>query len=181
MQDHDRGQTGRFILRFLSFTAFGILAFANPTDPYNVYALVFGALIGLIFGFLFRFVLLRFLNLFNRQIKKKEGAKATARAVSRGILFLFPFAVMAWVSFHYLGWYMTSAFLSAGIMSAGVAASMEMGKLTKKAPIRNTLITSLFAAGFSGLWIFASTSLAGLPTLIEGALTLVFSQASSLF
>lgn len=66
-------------------------------------------------------------------------------------------------------------------MSAAASSSMEIGKLKQKQEIKNTVITSLAAAAFSALWIFGSGFLAGVPSLIEGGIGLIRSQAGNLF
>lgn len=181
MKDYQKGNGIRWFLRILCFIVFGVLAFANPLDLYNPYNIGFGAIAGLVFGFFCRLFLVWQLGMFNPQVKEINGRKAISTAVSRGMLFLLPFAVMAFVSFFYLRWYMTSGFLSAGIMSAAASASIEIGKLKQRQEIKNTVITSLVAAVFTVLWIFGSDFLAGVPGFIEGVVVLIRSQAGNLF
>jgi hypothetical protein len=181
MEDYQKGNGLRGFLRMLCFMVFGVLTFANPLDKYNPYNIGFGVIAGLFFGFFCRLLLVWLLSAFNPQVKETHGHKAISTAVSRGMLFLLPFAVMAFVSFFYLGWYMTSGFLSAGIMAAAASASIEIGRLKQKQEIKNTVITSLVAAAFAALWIFGSGFLAGVPGLIEGVVEFLRSQAGNLF
>lgn len=180
MENYQKGNGLRGFLRMLSFMVFGILAFSNPMDKYNPYNIAFGAITGLFFGCLFRFFLVRLLSVLNAQLRKNSGRKAIPTAVSRGMLFVFPFSIMALFSYYYLRWFMTSGFLSAGIMSAAASASIEIGKLKEKQEIKNMLVTSLLAAAFSVLWIFGTSLLAGLPGLIEGLVGFVLGQTSNL-
>lgn len=181
MVGYQKGNGLRGFLRMLCFMVFGVLAFANPLDIYNMYNFGFGAIAGLFFGFLCRLFLVWLLSVFNPQVKQSNGRKAIPTAVSRGMLFLLPFAVMAFVSFFYLRWYMTSGFLSAGIMSAAASSSIEIERLKQKQEIKNTVITSLVAAAFSALWMFGTGFMAGVPGLIEGVVGLIRSQAGNLF
>lgn len=180
MGNYQKGNGLRGFLRMLSFMVFGILAFSNPMDKYNPYNIAFGAITGLFFGFLCRLFLVRLLSVFNPQIRQNSGRKAIRTAVSRGMLFLLPFSIMALFSYYYLRWYMTSGFLSAGIMSAATSASIEIGKLKEKQEIKNMLVTSLVAASFSALWILGAGLLAGIPGLIEGLVGFVLTQTSNL-
>lgn len=181
MANYQKGNGLRGLLRILSFMLFGVMAFSNPLDQYNPYSIVFGAFIGLLFGFLCRLFLVWLLSLFNKQLRQNNGKKAIAAAVSRGMLFLLPFAIMAFLSHYYLHWFMTSAFLSAGIMSAATSASIEIGTLKGKQELKNTVVPSLVAAAFSALWILGTGLLVAVPGLIEGLVDFVRAQSGNLF
>lgn len=181
MEDYQKGNGIRGLLRRICFMLFGILAFSNPLDVYNPYNIGFGAIAGLFFGFLCRLFLIRLLSAFNPQIKQTIGKHAIPTAVSRGMMFMIPFTVMAFFSFFYLHWFITSGFLSVGIMSVAAFASMEIGKLKQKQEIKNTVITSVAASAFSALWIFGTGFLAVLPGFIEGVAGFILSQTGNLF
>lgn len=181
MENYKKGKGVRGFLRILSFIIFGVLAFSNPLDKYNPYNIIIGGLIGLFFGFLCRLFLIWLLKAFNGQLRKTSGKKVISFAVNRGMLFLLPFAIMALFSYYYLGWFISSGFLSAGIMTAATSASIEIGKLKEKQEIKDTIASLLVGAGFSTLWIFGTGVLAGAPGLIEGLVGFIFAQTSNLF
>lgn len=181
MEDYQKGNGLRGFLRRICFIFFGILAFSNPLDLYNPYNIGFGAIAGLFFGFLCRLFLIRLLSALNPQIKQHIGKNAISAAVNRGMMFMIPFTVMAFFSFYYLKWFITSGFLSVGIMSAAACASIEIGKLKQKQEIKNTVVTSLTASAFSTLWIFGTGFLAVVPGFIEGVAGFILSQTGNLF
>lgn len=181
MDHYKQGNGLRFLLRMLSFILFGVMAFSNPLDLYNPYNMIFGGIIGLFFGFLCRLFLICLLRAFNSQLSASMGKKTISIAVSRSMLFVLPFTIMALFSYYCLGWFMTAGFMSAGIMSAAASASMEIGKLKGKQEIKNTAVSSLVAAAFSSLWIYGTTLLGGVPGIIEGLVGIVLSQSRHLF
>ncbi|NPV91268.1 MAG: hypothetical protein HPY50_10915 [Firmicutes bacterium] len=170
-----KGQGWRNLVRWLCFIAFGVSVFSDPLDRLNIYSIAFGAVAGLLFGWLFRIFLRTFLGMFDRAFKKQHGKYAIRLAVDRGMLFLVPFAVMLLVANYYLNWSMTIGFISAGILMAGTAAAIEMGKIKEKPELRNTLAASAVSFLFSLLWILSYQALAQAPSFIEGGINLIHS------
>ena len=172
-EDINKGKGWRSLVRRLCFIAFGICAFTNPLDRINLYNILFGIAIGLFFGWLFKKFLRGFLGLFNGKFKKEQGKEVIRYAVDTGMLFLTPFAVMLLIAVFYLNWSLTAGFISAGIMSAGTAAAITMGKLKGKQEIRNTLATSGVSFLFSFLWSLSYPYLMKAPAIIEGGSVLL--------
>lgn len=168
-----RGRFWRNLLRRLCFVAFGISAFSNPLDRLNLYNIGFGIIIGLFFGYLFKKFLRSLLGLVNRNLKKEKGKESIVYAVDAGMLFLIPFAVMSLISTFYLKWYLTGGFISAGIMSVGTAAALEIGKLKGKQELKNTIITSLVSFVFSFIWTLSVQLLIRVPGFIEGGISIL--------
>lgn len=152
---------------------FGICAMSNPMDTLNLYNIIIGAIIGLIFGGLFRAFLKGFLGMFNGALKKQGGKEAIRYASDNGMLFLAPFALMLLLATFFLGWSLTIPFISAGIMAAGTASSIELGRLLGKQGIKNTIATSGVSFVFSFIWTLSFPYLYKAPSFVEGGVTLV--------
>lgn len=163
------------LLVALGFISFGIAAFINPIDKFNPFNLGFGIIVGLFFGWLFKKFLRVFVSLFNPSVKKDFGKKVIHNVVDNAMAFMIPFAVMILLSVFYLGWTLTNAFISAGVMAVGTAASIEIGKLKGKQEIKNTIISSGVAFLFSFVWTISSQFLGKAPGMIEALVGLVIS------
>lgn len=172
-EDINRGKALRGIIRKICFAAFGVSAFTNPLDRFNIYNIIFGILIGLLFGWLFKKFLRGFLGLFNTKFKKEHGKEPIRFAVDSGMLFLVPFAVMVLIAVFYLRWSMTGGFISAGIMAVGTASAITMEKLKGKHEIRNTLATSGVSLLFSFIWTLFYPYMMKAPPLIEGGVAII--------
>lgn len=162
----------------LCFIAFGICAFSNPLDKFNIYNILFGVVIGLFFGWLFKKFLKGFLGLLNSKLKKEQGKEVIRSAVDNGMLFLTPFAIMILLATFFLNWSMTVAFISAGIMAVGTAAAIEMGKLKGKQEIKNTIATSGMSFLFSFIWTLSYQFLMKTPPYLEGGINLIRTMIS---
>lgn len=159
-------------LRHLGFMAIGIATFYLPNDPFNVVVIVLGCLIGLIYSILCKGFMHRALRLLNGAVKKEHGKKAIKKATEVGGLFIIPFAVLTLVSTVFFGWQLQMSFISTGIMAIGTAIGLEFSKLTKKPKLKNTIILTLLAFGFSTLWIMGMPYLAKAPEMVEGGIAL---------
>ncbi|NCA98584.1 MAG: hypothetical protein EOM08_05425 [Clostridia bacterium] len=172
-KDFEKSKGLLWLVRVLCFITLGVAALANPMDLYNPFAIGLGILFGLLTGWLFRLFLKGFLSLFNGQLKKEQGRQAIRFAVDGGLLFLAPFTVMLALAVFYLNWSMTLPFISAGLMAAGTASSIEIGKLQGKQSVKNSIAASLVSFAFSYFFILAIPYLKRAPSLIEGGVQLV--------
>ena len=161
------------MIRIICFMTIGICAFSDPLNQGSLYHIGFGALSGLIFGLLYQKFLKTFLGLFNRKLKKEQGKLVIRNAVDNGMLFLTPFVVMLAIATFLLGWSMTAAFISAGIMAVGTASAIEMGKIKGKQEIKNTIATSGVSYIFTFLWTISFPILAKAPSILEGGAALI--------
>ncbi|HBR08684.1 MAG TPA: hypothetical protein DD735_07300 [Clostridiales bacterium] len=173
--DFRKGRALKALIQRLCFIAFGVGAMANPLDVLNLYNIGVGAFIGLLFGWLFRMFLKGFLGMFNGSFQKEKGKEAVRYAVDSGMLFLSPFALMLLLATFYLNWSMTVPFISAGIMAAGTASAIEMGRLQGKQSIKNTIAASGVSFVCSFVWTLSFPALYRAPSLIEGGVALVLS------
>ncbi|MPM87360.1 hypothetical protein SDC9_134456 [bioreactor metagenome] len=173
--DFRKGRALKALIRRLCFIAFGVGAMANPLDVLNLYNIGVGAFIGLLFGWLFRMFLKGFLGMLNGSFQKEKGKEAIRYAVDSGMLFLSPFALMLLLATFYLNWSMTVPFISAGIMAAGTASAIEMGRLQGRQAIKNTIAASVVSFAYSFIWTLSFPILYRAPSLIEGGVSLVLS------
>lgn len=173
------GHLIRLFMRRLCFMSFGITAFINPVDPLNLTNIVFGAVIGLVFGFFCKKFLSGVLGLFNRDLKKEHGRKIISRAVEKGMTFMFPFAVMALLAAFVMKWSLTGGFVSAGLMTAGGSAAVEVGKIKGKPALKNTILTSVISWAFSTLWLFSGGYLGKIPPYLEGGARFLISLSDN--
>ena len=173
VMDFNKFKGIKWLVRVLCFMALGVGVLANPMDLLNPYGIGVGILCGLLAGWLFRLLLKAFLGLMNKQLKREAGPQAVQYAVNEGLLYLAPFAVMLLLAVFYLNWSMTVPFISAGLMSAGTASAIEIGKLQGRQALKNTIAATVASFGFSFLWILAVPVLKRAPSLIEGGVRLV--------
>lgn len=175
-----KGNFMRSLLRKICFATFGITAFVNFEDKYNIVNILYGIVVGLIFGFLCKAFLSGILGMLNGDLKQNHGRKVISYTVERGMAFMIPFAVMAALATFYMGWSMTSGFVSAAIMTAGVSAASEIGKLKGKAEFKNTIFTSVISWAFSTLWLFSAGYLGKFPAYIEGGVKILKSLSGNI-
>lgn len=163
----------RRLIGNICFMAFGVSAFSNSIYSFNIINAIYGIILGLLFGWLFKKFLTIFLGILNRKFKRENGKETIKYITETGILFIVPFSVMILISVFYLNWSLTSGFISAGIMAAGTASSIEIGKIKGKQEIRNTIATSLVSFLFSLIWTLSYTYTARASSLLEGGLEII--------
>ncbi len=172
-EDKYRGGGGKSLLRNLCFIAFGVTVFYSPFDSLNWYNLGMGIVVCLLIGWLYKKFLRGLLSLLNPSLRKEQGKAGIFRAVDSAMLFLIPFAVMILLATFLLGWSLTGRFMSAGIMAVGTAAAIEVGRLTERPRLKNTIVASGVSFAFSFLLTFSLQIMNRFPGYLEGAVTLV--------
>jgi hypothetical protein len=159
--------------------AFGVTAWVSPATRFEPASVGVGAVLGLVFGWLVTLLFSTVVGLANRDVRGEDGKSQVPGAVGRGMLFLVPFAVMALFAVYVLGWSGTAGFLSAGLMCAGVAVSMEVSRLKGKQTLKNTVLATGLAWLLSSAWLVAVVMLANLPAWVAGGLSLLRMLAGS--
>lgn len=159
--------------RRLAFIVLGITSIMDSSNPLNLYRLVVGLVIGLLFGMITTLFLKTLLLLFNPSAKKDLGSKAFKDVVNRGMLFLIPFAIMSLIATLYLHWDVNGSFISVALMTSGIGCNTELGKVTGKPMFKNTIVTTVIAGLFSGLWLIAIPYIGYLPGYVEGGINLL--------
>lgn len=165
--EKDRLGTLSSIIGTFSFMVFGVVGYMNLKSPMNKTNIIFGVLVGLLFGFVSKKIFAVILNILNGDIREKHTKGIISSTVSRSTVFMFPFATMALLSAHFLGWQSVGVFYSSAIMSTGVMASTEIAKLKEKVAIRNMIATSVSAFLLSYLWMFSAGYLKNVPGILE--------------
>lgn len=171
--DFRKGKGVRKLSRMFCFALLGVSALYNPQDPLNLPAITMGIAVGLLFGSIFRSFLKTFIGLFNKSLKKDMGKYAIAYAVDCGMMYLFPFAIMAAVATFFLNWSMTAVFVSAGIMAVGTASALEIAKLKGMPEMKNTIASGLVSYVFSFAWTLIIPIIYKAPAYVGGAITLL--------
>jgi hypothetical protein len=175
-----KGRGIRRLITSLCFGVFGITAFVNLADPWNLINLIFGFLAGLLFGALCRMFLTAVLSAGNGDLKSAHGKKIISVAIDRGMVFIVPFAVMAAAAAFLMGWSITGGFVSAGVMATGAMSALEIGKLKEKPGMKNTILASVTAWCFSMVWLFAVPIVGKIPLYLDGGITLLLSLKDQL-
>ncbi|MEW6573773.1 MAG: hypothetical protein AB1374_09095 [Bacillota bacterium] len=176
-----KGSPGYSLAALFCFAVFGATGLLNPFDRFNPVHIIMGVAVGICFGFLCRLSLSVVLGLANRSLKRIHGRGVVGAAVARSMLFLLPFALMSLLAAYILRWSALSAFVSAGLMTAAVAAAIELGRIKAKPEIKDTVLASVVAWAFSATWIYALGFLGRLPLYVEGAVRLLGSLNGGLF
>jgi hypothetical protein len=175
-----KGSPGYSLAALFCFAVFGATGLLKPFDRFNPVHIILGVVIGICFGFLCRLSLSVVLGLANRSLKKLHGRGIVGAAVARSMLFLVPFALMSLLAAYVLRWSALSAFVSAGLMTAAVAAAIELGRVKNRPEIKDTILASVVAWALSAAWIYALGFLGRLPLYVEGAVRLLGSPGGGL-
>jgi len=152
----------------LCFAAFGATGLMNPFDRLNPVYLAVGAVVGLAFGFICRVFFSLFLGLGNLGLRRDHGRGVVGAAIARGMSILVPFAAMSLLAAYWLRWSALTPFVSAGLMTAGVAAAIELGRLKPRPGIRDTILASVAAWVLAAAWIYVVGYAVRLPAYVEG-------------
>jgi hypothetical protein len=173
LEEMKRGKGMRALWHNLCFAAFGITSLIDITNPYNPVNLIFGTLIGLAFGLLCRSFLSGIVGSLNGDIKAQHGKKIVSYAVGKGMTYMVPFATMAVLATFLLDWYIPGGFVSAGLMTAGVASSLEIDKIKGITSTKNSIASAFVCGGFAALWTMGIGYVGKLPPYIEGGIQLL--------
>ncbi len=175
-----KGKGLRTLLRNLSFASFGSAALIYAQKPLSPVFLIFGIVVGISFGILYKSVLSLLLGLSNKELKVEHGNKIISLGISRGLLFLVPFAVMALLAAYIMDWTITTGFVSAGLMTAGATITMELEKIKGKGTVKNSLLPLGVSFVFSALWSVGIGYMAILSLYVDGGVNILLSLANGL-
>ncbi len=167
MNENNNSHSGlkRFI-GIVCFAIFGMVGSFQQGQEFNVLNLLFGMLVGLVFGWfsmLFLTILLRWINPGLKKTQKKGFAR---RAVSAGMVFMVPFAMMTFMAATILHWKSAGLFVSAAISTVAVATGAEISKLYEKPRLWNNILPSVVAAACSMAWLFVIVQIQSIPATI---------------
>jgi hypothetical protein len=167
MSENKKSHTGfkRFI-GILCFALFGMLGSFQPGQPFNLLNLIYGMLVGLVFGWVSMFILAIFLSWINPALKKTQKRGFARRAVSSGMVFMVPFALMALMAAGILHWKSAGLFVSAAISAVAVATGAEISKLYEKPRLWNNILPSIIASACSMVWLFMIVGINSIPSTL---------------
>jgi hypothetical protein len=174
MNENKRSHSGfkRFI-GILCFALFGMLGSLQQGQEFNVLNLLYGLLVGLVFGWVSMMILTIFLRWINPGLKTTQKKGFARRAVSAGMVFMVPFALMAFMAVYLLHWKSAGLFVSAAISTAAVAMGAEISKLYEKPRLWNNIVPSVLASACSMVWLFLIIQIQSIPSTIISLYTLV--------
>jgi Kef-type K+ transport system membrane component KefB len=174
MNENGKSHSGfkRFI-GYLCFALFGIVSAMQPGRESNVLNIVYGMLVGIVFGWVSMLVLAIFLGWINSGLKKTQKRGFARRAISAGMVFMVPFALMAFIAAYYLHWKSAGLFISAAISAVAVATGAEISKLYEKPKLWNNIVPSILASACSMAWLYLIVQVQSFPSTIINLYTLV--------
>jgi heme/copper-type cytochrome/quinol oxidase subunit 2 len=150
----------------LCFAIFGAAAFWYSGPMFSVINIVFGVVVGLIFAFISIRLMAFFIRIANGEMRRQHGHKFALNAVARGMMFMVPFAILAFLAAYVLHWTTATLFISSALMTSGAFAGAELSKLGKPRAI-NFILPSLIAFLVSAAWMYATGSLQVLLGLVK--------------
>lgn len=169
----EKGRRLKSFIGIICFVAFGVISLMDINYPDNPVNLSVGIILGLLFSFISKKLFSSMLSMFNGKLKNTHGKGVIKAKVSSGMVYMLPFAIMAFASAYYLGWTANSAFLSSAIMTCGALTGVEIGKLKEKPAIADTIVTSASAAVLSAVWIMSAGFLRLMPGYVVAIIKMV--------
>ena len=155
----------RFI-GLLCFALFGIVGTFQRGQEFNPWYLLYGAVVGFVFGWISMFIMALFLRLINPGLSQTIKNGFARKAVAQGMVFLVPFALMAFMAAYCLHWKSATLFISAGISAVAIATGEEIGKLYGKPKLWNNIVPSIVASGLSMTWLYLIVQIQSLPETV---------------
>ena len=174
MNENTKSHSGfkRFI-GYLCFALFGIVSAFQQGQESNLLNILYGLLVGLVFGWFSMLVLNIFLRWINPALKKTQKKGFARRAISSGMVFMVPFALMAFVAAYFLHWKSAGLFVSAAISAVAVATGAEISKLYEKPRLLNNIVPSILASACSMAWLYLIVQVQSIPSTLISLFTLV--------
>jgi len=146
-----KGNRVKFMPAYLCFMTFGVLVAINkPTI--GIVSMGLSVFAAFSFAVLAIQLITWAFNKFNPDLCAQTGGQFAQSAVSQGMTFMIPFAVLAVLANVLLGWDAVMPFASAAIMTAGASAGMEVMKAGAQG-IKNILLPTLLSFIISTLWM----------------------------
>lgn len=169
MNENKKNYSGfkRFI-GIICFAIFGAVGTFQQGEGFTLWNSLYGMLVGLVFGFFSMTILEMFLKWINPGLKKTQPRGFARRAVSSGMVFMVPFAVITFLAAYFLHWKSVALFVSAAISAVAVATGGEISKLYEKPKLWNNIVPSILASGCSMAWMYLIVQIQSIPSTIIG-------------
>lgn len=159
--------------RLIGFALMGFVAFSKPAKDVDLLNALFSALTGLFFGSVYRAFLVWFTKPFNGELKKKYGKKAVKKALDNGLVYIFPFAVIAFISRFFFGASLVVPLFSSALVIGAISGASNINALREKPRTANIVVAFVISSIFTTLWIYCSPWLARMPIYAESGLKLL--------
>ncbi len=174
MNENKNSHTGfkRFI-GIICFALFGVVSAFDQAHVSSLLNIFYGLVVGLVFGWVSMLVLAIFLSWINPGLKKTQRKGFARRAVSSGMVYMVPFALMAFMAVYLLHWKSAGLFVTAAVSTVAVATGAEISRLYEKPKLLNNIVPSVLAAGCSMVWMFVIVQVQSFPSVVIGLYGLV--------
>jgi hypothetical protein len=174
MSENSKSHSGfKRLIGVLCFALFGVLGTLQQGQEFDLLNILYGLLVGLVFGWVSIMILTIFLRWINPGLKKTQKKGFARRAVSSGMVFMVPFAVMAFMAVTILHWKSAGLFVSGAISAVAVATGAEISKLYEKPKLWNNIVPSVLATLSSMTWLYLIVRIQSFPAAIIGLYSLV--------
>jgi flagellar biosynthesis protein FlhB len=159
----------------------GFVAFSKPIKDLSFLNMLFSATIGLFFGSIYKLFLVWFSRPFNRDLKEKHGKKVVKRALENGLVYIFPFSVIAFFSRFFLGISLTTPLFSGALVISAISGAASINSLKEKPRTVNIITSFIISSVFSTLWIYYSAFAARFPSYAESSIQLLYLFLTGVF
>jgi hypothetical protein len=174
MSEKSKSHNGfKRLIGVMCFALFGVLGSLQQGQEFDLLNIVYGSLVGLVFGWVSIMIMTIFLRWINPGLKKTQKKGFARRAVSSGMVFMVPFAVMAFMAVTLLHWKSAGLFVSGAISAVAVATGAEISKLYEKPRLWNNIVPSVVATVCSMTWLYLIVRIQSFPSAILGLYSLV--------
>ncbi|MFN3283855.1 MAG: hypothetical protein ACK40Q_06430, partial [Pseudothermotoga sp.] len=162
------------LFRITAFSLIGFTAFSKPIKDISLLNALFSVTLGIFFGGLYKSLLLLFFKSFNRDLKEKYGRKAVKEAAENGLVYIFPFSVMAFLSRFIFGISLLTPLLSSALVVSALSAAVSINSLRERPHIANTIVAFITSSVFATGWIYYSSLMGKIPFYAEGGIQLLY-------
>jgi hypothetical protein len=174
MNENKKSYSGfKKFIGIICFAVFGTVGTFQQGEGFTLWNSLYGMLVGLVFGFISMTILAIFIRWINPELRKTQPNGFARRAVSSGMVFMVPFAVMAFLAAYFLHWKSVALFVSAAISAVAVATGGEVGKLYEKPKLWNNIVPSILASGCSMAWMYLIVQIQSIPSTLIGMYNMV--------
>lgn len=162
------------LFRITGFALIGFTAFSKPIKDISLLNALFSITLGIFFGGLYRSLLFLFFKSFNRDLKEKYGRKAVKEAAENGLVYIFPFSVMAFLSRFIFGISLLTPLLSSALVISALSAAVSINSLREKPHIASTIVAFITSSIFAIGWIYYSSLMGKIPFYAESGIQLLY-------
>jgi hypothetical protein len=148
------------------FALFGMVGTFRQGQEFSLPYLLYGAVVGFAFGWISMFIMAILLRLINPGLGKMYKGGFARKAVAQGMVFLVPFALMAFIAAYALHWKSSGLFVSAAVAAVAVATGEEVSKLYDKPRLWNNIVPSIVASGCSMVWLYLIVQVQSFPSAV---------------